>query len=256
MADFRDHFSTVASSYAAFRPRYPKELFAYLASIAPAKNIAWDCACGSGQATVDLTPHFDKVIGTDGSPQQISAAEIHPKIEYKVAPAENSGLPGNSIDLVTVAQALHWLPIDAFYAEARRVLKPAGVLAVWTYGAAHVESDAIDELIQDFHYNRIGPYWPPGRDLVEEGYRSLVFPFPEIQTPQFEMTARWNLQQLIGYFSSWSGTKRYIEANRKSPLPQLEAEMFTVWGDPAIPRTIRWPLSLRCGHKPPAGHGD
>ncbi|HUS35953.1 MAG TPA: class I SAM-dependent methyltransferase [Verrucomicrobiae bacterium] len=250
MSQFRDHFSSVAASYAAFRPHYPKELFAYLASMAPQKFVAWDCACGNGQATKDLAVHFKKVIGTDGSPQQINAAAPHPNIEYKVAPAENSSLAENSVDLVTVAQALHWFPIEAFYTEARRVLRPHGVLAVWCYGATHVESAAIDELVQDFHYNRIGPYWPPGREIVEEGYRTLPFPFPEITTPQFEMTARWNLQQLLGYFSSWSGTKRYIESNGKSPLPQLEAEMLTVWSDPSTPQTIRWPVSLRCGHKP------
>ena len=249
MSDFRDHFSSVAARYAAFRPHYPKELFSYLASIAPANELAWDCACGNGQATVDLAEHFAKVVGTDGSAEQIAAAKPHPKIDYKVAPAEKSGLVDASVDLVTVGQALHWLPLDSFYAEARRVLKAAGVLAVWTYSAARVEGDAVDELVQDFHYNRIGPYWPPGREHVEEGYRSLPFPFAEIATPKFEMTARWNLEQLIGYFSSWSGTKRYTEALGKSPLLQLEAEMLTVWGDPSVPRTITWPLTMRCGRK-------
>ena len=220
-----------------------------MASIAQSRELAWDCACVNGQATVDLATHFTNVLGTDASSEQISAAQSRPNIEYRVAPAENSGLAGNSADLVTVAQALHWLPLDEFYAEVRRVLKPNGVLAVWSYGAAQIEGDAVDELAQDFHYNRIGPYWPPGREHVEEGYRSLPFPFPEISTPKFEMTVRWNLQQLIGYFSSWSGTKRYTEALGKSPLPQLEAEMLTAWGDPDVLRTVRWPLILRCGRK-------
>ena len=249
MSDFRDHFSSVAARYAAFRPRYPKELFSYLASIAPGKELAWDCACGNGQATADLAGHFAKVVGTDGSAEQISAAKAHSKIEYRVAPAERSGLVDGSVDLVTVAQALHWLPLDAFYAEVRRVLKGRGIFAVWSYGATKIDSEPVDELVQDFHYNRIGPYWPPGREHVEEGYRSLPFPFSEITTPKFEMTARWNLEQLIGYFSSWSGTQRYTEALGKSPLPQLEAELLTVWGDPSVPRLITWPLTLRCGRK-------
>ena len=247
MNGFRDHFSTVAARYAAFRPHYPKGLFQFLATITPAKILAWDCACGNGQATVDLADHFEGVIGTDASAQQIGAADLRSNIEYRMAPAENSGLDKNSVDLVTVAQALHWLPLDSFYEEVRRVLKTKGILAVWSYGAAQVEGDAVDELVQDFHYNRIGPHWPPGREHVEEGYKSLPFPFSEITTPPFEMTLRWTLDQLIGYFSSWSGTKRYTDALGKSPLPQIEAEMLAVWGDPSVPRTIRWPLNLRCG---------
>jgi ubiquinone/menaquinone biosynthesis C-methylase UbiE len=246
-SQFRDHFSQIAARYAAFRPHYPKELFTWLASLVPAKELAWDCACGNGQATVDLAAHFAKVIGTDASREQIGAAAPRANIEYRVAEAQASGLPNNSCDLVTVAQALHWLPIDAFYGEVRRVLKRGGVFAVWCYGATHVDNDTVDELVQDFHYNRIGPYWPPGRELVEEGYRTLPFPFPEIAPPNFELRERWTLEQLMGYFSSWSGTKRYTEANGKSPLPQLEAEMLALWGDPNVAREIGWPISLRVG---------
>lgn len=247
MAAFADHFSSLAARYADFRPRYPKELFAYLASLCTARELAWDCACGSGQATLDLAPHFNKVIGTDASPQQIAAATPAANVEYRVAPAENSGLADRSVDLVTVAQALHWFKVDAFFAEAKRVLKTNGIIAVWIYGATHIEGDAVDELAQDYHYNRIGPYWPPEREYVENGYATLPFPFPRIETPQFEIKMRWTLEKLLGYFSSWSGTKRYTEAQGKSPLPQLEAEMLAVWGDPGVAREVRWPITLRVG---------
>jgi SAM-dependent methyltransferase len=247
VSSFHDHFSTLAGRYAGFRPHYPKEMFAYLASLPPQKELAWDCACGSGQATVDLAQHFRKVIGTDASGQQIAAAKRAQNVEYRVAPAEKSALAEKSADLITVAQALHWFNVDAFFVEARRVLKPTGIIAVWIYGAAKVEGDAVDELAQDFHYNRIGPYWPPEREYVENGYSTLPFPFPRIETPQFEVRERWTLDQLIGYFSSWSGTKRYTEATRKSPLPQIEAEMLTVWGDPSVPREVKWPITLRVG---------
>ena len=121
---------------------------------------------------------------------------------------------------------------------------------MWCYGATYLDNDAVDELVQDFHYNRIGPYSDrPGREHVEEGYRTLPFPFPEIDAPQFEWRERLPLEQLMGYFSSWSGTKRYTEANGKSPLPQLEAEMLAVWGDPGVPREVRWPVSLRAGRR-------
>jgi SAM-dependent methyltransferase len=247
VSQFHDHFSSLAARYADFRPRYPKELFPYLASIASARELAWDCACGSGQATVDLAAHFKKVIGTDASSQQISAASKTANVEYRVASAESSGLPDRCADLITVAQALHWFKVDAFFEEARRVLKPSAIIAVWIYGATHIEGDAVDELAQDYHYNRIGPYWPPEREYVENGYATLPFPFRRIETPQFQIKTRWTLDQLLGYFSSWSGTKRYVEANRKNPLLQLEAEMLAVWGDPSVPREVRWPITLRVG---------
>jgi ubiquinone/menaquinone biosynthesis C-methylase UbiE len=247
VSGFRDHFSTLAARYADFRPTYPKELFAYLASTVNAQDLAWDCACGNGQASRDLAPYFETVIATDASAQQINAAEAYPKIEYRVAPAENSGLENATVDLVTVAQALHWFDLEKFYAEARRVLKRDGVLAVWTYSVASIEGGPLDEVMQDFYWNRIGPHWPPERRHVEEGYRTLPFPFPETEAPKFEMKARWTLAQLIGYFSSWSGTKRYIEANGKNPLPQVEAEMLALWNDPSVPREVTWPLALRVG---------
>jgi SAM-dependent methyltransferase len=249
VSQFADHFSSLAARYADFRPRYPKELFAYLASLCAARELAWDCACGSGQATIDLAAHFKKVIATDASAQQIAAASPATNIEYRVAPAESSELPDASADLITVAQALHWFKVDAFCAEAKRVLKPNAIIAVWLYGATHIDGDAVDELAQDYHYNRIGPYWPPEREYVENGYATLPFPFTRIESPNFEIKTRWTLDQLLGYFSSWSGTKRYIEANGKNPLAQLEAEMFAVWGDPAVPREVRWPITLRVGRQ-------
>jgi SAM-dependent methyltransferase len=246
VSQFADHFSSLAARYADYRPRYPKELFAYLASLCPARDFALDCACGSGQATVDLAAHFKKVIGTDASAQQIAAATTAPNIEYRVAPAEKNGLENASVDLITVAQALHWFKVDDFFNEAKRVLKSNAIIAVWIYGATQIEGDAVDELAQDYHYNRIGPYWPPEREYVENGYATLPFPFP-FEAPKFEITTRWTLEQLLGYFSSWSGTKRYIEANGKNPLLQLEAEMLAVWGDPSIAREVRWPITMRVG---------
>ena len=244
---FRDHFSTLAASYADFRPHYPPELFDFLASIAPRRGVVWDCACGSGQASVDLADRFEQVIATDASAAQIKAAKPHPRIEYRVASAEASGLANSSVDLITVAQAMHWFNLDGFYVEVRRVLKPDGVLAVWTYGALHVESKPAEELLLNYHYNIIGPYWPPERKYVEESYASLPFPFERVAAPEFSMRANWALDQLLGYLSSWSGTKRYIEANKVNPLEQLRGEMLEVWAKPNEARLIQWPLSLHLG---------
>src|ERR1700744_5328428 len=117
---FKDHFSRSSSQYSAFRPRYPDGVFDYLAQVCSERRLAWDCACGTGQATLALADRFDSVIGTDASEQQLAAAQTKPKVAYRVATAENSGLDSASVDLVTVAQALHWFNLDGFYSEVRR----------------------------------------------------------------------------------------------------------------------------------------
>ncbi len=199
---FHDHFSGFASRYADFRPHYPAELFDYLATLVPRHSLVWDCAAGNGQATYDLAERFDKVIATDASKEQIASARPHPRIEYRVAPAERSGLPEKSVGLITVAQAVHWFDLERFYAEARRVLSPGAVLAVWAYGVNEVEGDAVNQLVQDFYANTVGPYWPPERKLVEDGYRTIPFLFAEITAPAVRMEMRWTLEQLLGYFST------------------------------------------------------
>jgi ubiquinone/menaquinone biosynthesis C-methylase UbiE len=246
---FHDHFSAVASRYADFRPHYPAELFDHLATIVPRNSRVWDCACGNGQATLDLGGRFDSVVATDASREQIASATPHPNVEYRVAPAEQSGLADASIDLITVAQALHWFDFERFYAEARRVLRPGGFLAAWAYGINEVEGDAVNQLVQDYYSNTVGPYWPPERRLVEEGYRTIPFPFAEITPPAFRMETRWTLEQMLGYFSTWSATNRFMKDTGRNPLEPLSEKLAKVWGDADSSRLIVWPLSLRVGRK-------
>lgn len=246
---FHDHFSQVASRYAEFRPRYPAALFDWLATLASPDSVVWDCAAGNGQASVDLAERFGRVIATDASQEQIASATPHPKIEFRVAPAEQSGLADESVGLITVAQALHWFDRDRFYSEIRRVLKPGGVLAVWAYGVNRADDAAIDSVIFNFYENVVGPYWPPERRLVEDGYRTIVFPFDEITSPGFCMEAYWTLEELTGYFGTWSATNRFIKATGRNPLEPLAAELRQVWGDAQRPRRIEWPLAVRGGRK-------
>jgi ubiquinone/menaquinone biosynthesis C-methylase UbiE len=246
---FHDHFSGVASRYADFRPHYPPELFDYLATMAERDLLVWDCACGNGQATLDLAARFDSVVATDGSKEQVAAATPHPKIAYRVASAEQSGLLDDSVGLITVAQALHWFDLEAFYAEVRRVLRPGGVLAAWAYGVNQVEGEAIDAIVHEFYAKTVGPYWPAERKLVEERYRTIPFPFEEITPPAFRMETRWTLDELLGYFSTWSATNRYIKATGQNPLEPLAQTLSRAWGDAHSRRRIVWPLSLRLGRK-------
>src|SRR5262245_46584426 len=246
---FQDHFSKVSVRYADFRPRYPAALFDYLATLAPRNSVVWDCAAGNGQASVDLASRFDKVIATDASQKQIASATPHAGIDYRVARAEECGLPEASVSLVTVAQAVHWFDLKQFFAEANRVLTPGGVLAVWAYGINEVEGDDVNQLVQNYYSKVVGPYWPPERALVEEGYRSIPFPFAELKPPAFRMETRWTLDQLLGYFSTWSATNRFIEANGHNPLKPLAAALTEAWGDTDAPRQVLWPLAIRAGRK-------
>ena len=239
----------MAGSYADFRPHYPAELFDYLATLVPREASVWDCAAGNGQATRGLTERFARVFATDASAEQIASAPVLPNAEFRVALAEDSGLSAGSTDLVTVAQALHWFELERFYAEVNRVLRPGGVLAVWAYGINRVEGEAVDAIAQDFYGNILGPYWPPSRQLVESGYRTLPFPFTEIAPPEFRMEAQWTLERLLGYFSTWSATSRYRKATGENPLPLLAEKLAAVWGDVNSPRTVTWPLAFRVGRK-------
>ena len=248
---FKDHFSKQAADYAIFRPGYPHELFDYLGSIAPSRQLGWDCGTGSGQAAVGLALVFDRVIATDASEKQIANAQEHEHVEYRVAPAENSGIQSETIDLILVAQALHWFDLDRFYAEARRVLKPDGILAASAYNLLHIEP-TIDEIVNRYYCEVVGPFWPPERELIEQ-FADLPFPFHEVESPKFEMTAQWNLDQLVGYLRTWSSTQRFIAARGTDPLQQISDELREVWRAQEQTRKVIWPLVLRVGVNQGAG---
>ena len=241
----RDHFAPVAASYAAFRPRYPADLYEWLAEVSPGRERAWDCACGSGQATLDLARRFTRVDATDFSQAQLDEAPAHPRVTYRVAAAEASGFDAAIFDLVTVAQALHWFDATRFYAEARRVLRPGGVLAVWSYAMCSIPAAAGDAMLQHYYHDIVGPYWPAERRHVEDGYLSLGFPTPQLQAPAYTIEVDWTLAQLTGYVRSWSATARYAATHGSDPVAELERALGAQWGDPAARRRVRWPMIVR-----------
>lgn len=244
---FADHFSGHSRSYAAHRPDYPEALFRWLASIAPRTGRAWDCGCGSGQAAVGLARHFSFVVATDPSLGQLRHAQPDPGVAYACSKAEASPLPDGRIDLITVAQALHWFDLAAFYGEVRRVLSPGGLLAVWSYGEVSVDA-AADAVIQRFYREVVGPYWPQQRRHVENAYRDLAFPFAEVPAPEFKMAKRWTLDELLAYISTWSATQRFKTATGEDPLPALRGDLAAVWGE-APARDVVWPLTIRAGKR-------
>jgi len=243
-SEFKDHFSIASDDYDRYRPCYPEALFNYLASESKNLGRAWDCATGTGQSAVNLALYFREVIATDASEAQIKNTVATGGVAYKVALAESTDIEANSIDLITVAQALHWFNIGAFADEVIRVLKPDGMLAVWTYSFLNVNS-AIDEIVNDFYGRVLEPYWPDERKMVEAGYKDIHFPLEEKQTPGFKMQQDWNLQQLIGYLSTWSAVKRYHKEMGKNPIEKLQQKLTPLWGQTENYKTIEWPLTVR-----------
>ncbi len=243
---FNDLFSGHAKTYSKFRPGYPDSLFKYLAGLCPIKDTVWDCGTGNGQAALALSSYFKKVIATDGSAAQLESAPRFANVEYRVAVAENSGLAPASIDLVTVAQALHWFDLAKFFPEVRRVLKPKGLLAVWCYGRSVINSE-LDAVVDDFYAVTLKGYWDPARRFIDEGYTTIPFPFEEHEPKAFELSAEWNLGEFLGYLDSWSAVQTYIKKKGKSPLPDLAEQMLPLWGKKEVKRAVRWPVSLRVG---------
>lgn len=243
---FEDHFSQFAGRYALFRPGYPKSLFEYLSSQTSGHTLAWDCATGNGQAARDLAAYYDRVVATDASEAQIKQAEPHEGIEYRVEPAEQTSLETASVDLVTVAVAVHWFDFDRFYNEVRRVLKPDGVIAVWTYYRPQIDP-SLDALIARLDEEILGPYWPERIRYVHQRYQTLPFPFEPLNPPPFAVQAEWDLDQLLGFFNSWSGVMRFEEARGYHPLRELWDDLLIAWGPADRVRTITWPLEMRVG---------
>ena len=244
-----DHFSTRAAAYAAYRPRYPKELFAFLATLPGSRELAWDCATGNGQAAIPLAEYFTQVLATDLSAAQIANAEHHPRVEYRVAHAHASGLRSHSADLVNVAQALHWFDLDAFFTEVCRVLAPGGILAASSYGSAVIDSPTLAPILSRFELEHLGDYWPARRELVGEALRVLPFPFVELRVPHFQLEVHWTLAELVGYARSWSATGRYIEANGHDPTRELEKELRASWGSEDSRYRVWWPFAVRVGRQ-------
>ena len=244
--NFEDHFSKHSEQYAQYRPQYPDEIYAYLASIAPGHSLAWDCGTGNGQAAIGLAKYFDRVHATDASAEQILRAYPHDKVDYGVEPAEHVSLGDSSTDLVTVAVAIHWFNFEEFYREVKRVLRSNGILAAWTYSFPEI-SPEIDQLINQYYYEILNGYWPERIHYLEEQYKTLPFPFEDIAHPSFVMKANWDLNQLAGFLDSWSATQRYKAQKGQHPLEIIWHELAAAWGDETAPRLICWPLHFRIG---------
>ncbi|MEP2772604.1 MAG: methyltransferase domain-containing protein [Fulvivirga sp.] len=238
----KDNFSKQASLYAAFRPQYPSDLYTFIYKHVYTFNSAWDCATGNGQVASVLAQKFKSVYATDISQRQLDQANEQPNVVYKVGSAEASGLP-EKVDLITVAQAIHWFDIKAFVKEAKRLSHANTLLAFWGYGLFQVGS-AIDNLIFDFYDITLGPYWDPERRLIENKYRDIEVPLVEPISKEFVFEDQWSLETLKGYLSSWSAVQHYINKHGSNPVNEFIQQVAPMWGEQ---QHVSFPIFLRVG---------
>ena len=242
----KDLFTTQSDLYAKFRPTYSKELYDHILSFVKEKNTAWDCATGNGQAAIVLADHFKKVFATDISASQIEKAIQKENIEYSVFAAESTPFADNTFDLVTVAQAYHWIKWNEFKKEVTRVGKPDAVIAIWTYYSHTTGNERVDKAVRDFYANVTKPYWDYERKYVEEKYTTVEFDYELLPVKEFETALYWKREDLVGYVSTWSAIQKFIKTNGHSPVPLLEKEINKLWPDGEIKKVV-FPIYLKLG---------
>jgi SAM-dependent methyltransferase len=243
---FEDHYSGHADAYARHRPRYPEELFAWLASVIPGRALAWDAGTGNGQVAVALTADIDQVVATDASADQLARAVPHERITYRHEPSDRTSLPDGSVDLITAGAAAHWFDLDRFYREVRRVGKRGAVVALFSYGPRDF-ADAVGPVVHRFQEEVLGEFWPERIQYVHDRYSTLPFPFDEIAAPPLVMSAEWNLGELLAFPETWSASQRFFQQRGTRATGEIAPELAEAWGDPARRREIRCPLFARVG---------
>lgn len=246
----KDYFSTQSDAYKLYRPVYPESLFAFLSQGLPEDAVVWDCATGNGQGAVGLSRNVAMVVASDQSRAQLGNARRAKFVHYVQALAEAMPLRDHSVDLVTVAQALHWFEFDRFYAEVKRVLKPNAKIAAWTYSFLSVTPQLgvdLDAVVRWFYDDVIGPYWPSERRWVDDQYRSIPFPFIDIDTPSFTIEVDWDLSAILGYIGSWSAVQLFKDASTVDPMELLAERIIPIWGEATERRHLNWRLDLRYG---------
>lgn len=227
--DTHNLFNDKSEIYARARPRYPEALYQWLASQCQERKMAWDAACGNGQAAAGLRKYFQFVEATDISPAQIANAPTYERVRFSVQPSEKTTFADNSFDAVCVAQAIHWFDHDRFWPEVRRVLKPGGIFAAWGYSWLKI-NNAVDTILQEKLFPILEPYWPPQNQLLWNNYKDIHMPFPRIEPPQMSLEVHWDIDDLFGFLHSWSATRRCMNDIGEAFFWDVQKEVAALWG--------------------------
>lgn len=226
----KDNFSSHSSDYARYRPTFPGEIFELTAKLVPGKSRAWDCGTGNGQVAGELAEIFREVKATDISDNQLQNAVNKPNITYSVQPAEKTVFPNHHFNLITVGQAVHWFNFNSFYKEVKRCSKPGGIILILGYGLLKGNKETT-RIIKTFYKEIMGPYWDPERKYLDAEYKTIPFPFTELNLPKFEQKVNWDFEHLIGYLKTWSGVNHYREKEGRDPVDLITSDLKRAFGE-------------------------
>ena len=174
-----------ASRYDQTRPTPPSALIEILTQLihTPRPALVVDLGCGTGLSTFIWGQRAEHVIGIEPSEDMLTQARMklktHPhtqQITFQKGTADQTPLPGGSVDIVTCAQAFHWMEPSATLAEIARILRPGGIFAAYDYGWPPTISweleqvfqevdDRFEHLIQERGTGGEGPGWSKEQHL-------------------------------------------------------------------------------------------
>lgn len=229
--------------YARYRPTYPREIAPALAELSKEHGCALDVGCGTGQLTELLAPHYSTAVGIDVSHSQVAAATG----DAVYAVADASGLPvrEKSVDLITVAQAAHWIDLDRFYHQVRASAVPGAAIALVSYGLCIIDDPEVDRVYQEFYYGDFHDYWDARRIHVETGMRDLPFPFDMLDVSCPDIVCTMGVHDFVAYLGTWSATANARSDGHGHLLDEFAAHLELVWGSRQL--EVRWPVAVRAG---------
>jgi ubiquinone/menaquinone biosynthesis C-methylase UbiE len=243
----KDLFSQQAATYAKYRPTYPPALIEYILSFVSNRSVAWDVATGNGQAALLLSNYFEKIMATDYSEKQLDQAILRNNIFYSLSGAEKTGFSDNSFDLITIAQAYHWLNFEEFQKEATRVAKPGAIIAAWGYNIPQSGIEKLDNAINYFYKEVVGSFWDVERKFIEAAYQTIPFSFEPLPGTSFAIEVKWSINDLAGYFQSWSSVQHFINNRKFNPVEQFLPQLANAWPTQQQILSFNFPLFMRIG---------
>lgn len=239
-------FNISSRVYSKGRPTYPAELYLWLSHQTNEQNCVWDCGCGTGQVSVDLTAYFKQVEASDINESQVAEATPHRKIHYQVSPSETTPYPDDHFDAICVGQALHCFDLDTFWHEVQRTLKPNGLFVCWGYSGIKV-FDEFDQIIANKILSQLMPHWPQQNRIIWNRYSKVDFPLKMIDVPNFELSLRWNVYRIFDYIKTWTAWRALPEQQAQDLLDETWEAVLEVWPDPNEKRLINIPFFVKAG---------